>query len=111
MGPIRHFPILILVSFACWCCKPAGSDSSEGSWTFVSVPDFLNKDTCYPQSGFEDALSYFLQAIKAENPDFVLIPGDLVNGRSAGSVRAPLTMPNGDERREIEALVETAARL
>ncbi|MBS9462895.1 metallophosphoesterase [Flagellimonas sp. 389] len=53
----------------------------QDAWTFVSVPDFLNKDTYYPQPGFEEGLSFFLQAVKAENPDFVLVPGDLVNGR------------------------------
>ena len=83
-GPVRRFAMLVLVilgSFACQSCKPNGSDSSEGSWTFVSIPDFLNKDTHYPHPGFEDALSYFLQAVRAENPDFILVPGDLVNGR------------------------------
>ncbi len=60
-----------------------GNDVEEESkeWTFVSVPDFLNRDTLYPQEGFEDALTYFLQAVKAENPDFVLVAGDIVNGR------------------------------
>ncbi|MBV6644638.1 MAG: metallophosphoesterase [Cyclobacteriaceae bacterium] len=53
----------------------------DDSWTFVSIPDFLNKDTYYPHEGFEEALTFFLQAIKSENPDFVLVPGDLVNGR------------------------------
>ena len=28
------------------------------NWTFVSIPDFLNADTTYPQPGWEDALSY-----------------------------------------------------
>ncbi len=62
---------------------PATADSSpeDDAWVFVSVPDFLNRDTRYPQPGFEDALSYFLQAVKAENPDFVLVAGDVVNGR------------------------------
>ncbi len=50
-------------------------------WTFVSIPDFLNVDTEYPQEGWEDAITYVLEAVKAENPDFVLIAGDLVMGR------------------------------
>lgn len=46
----------------------------------VSIPDFLNVDTDYPQQGWEEALAYVLDAIKAENPDFVLVAGDLVMG-------------------------------
>jgi len=51
------------------------------TWTFVSIPDFLNVDTTYPQPGWEDTLDYVLKAVKAENPDFVLVAGDLVMGR------------------------------
>jgi hypothetical protein len=51
------------------------------SFKFVSIPDFLNADVDYPQPGWEDALTYILKAIKAEQPDFVLVAGDLVQGR------------------------------
>jgi len=66
--------------------RPAEDEScsrrqAPDSWTFVSIPDFLNVDTEYPQEGWEDALAYVLEAIKAENPDFVLVAGDLVMGR------------------------------
>ena len=57
------------------------SGNSEEPWTFVSMPDFLNVDTTYPQPGWEDALTYVLQAVKAEGPDFVLVAGDLLMGR------------------------------
>jgi len=50
------------------------------SWRFVSIPDFLNVDTDYPQKGWEDSLSYILKAVKAESPDFVVVAGDLVMG-------------------------------
>ncbi len=57
-------------------------DAEHGkTWTFVSMPDFLNVDTTYPQPGWEETLSYVLKAVKAENPDFVLVAGDLVMGR------------------------------
>jgi DNA repair exonuclease SbcCD nuclease subunit len=55
--------------------------SQDTAWTFVSMPDFLNVDTTYPQPAWEDALDYVLKAVKAENPDFVLVAGDLVMGR------------------------------
>jgi hypothetical protein len=38
-------------------------------------------DLEYPQPGWEDTLDYVLKAVKAENPEFVLVAGDLVMGR------------------------------
>lgn len=52
----------------------------EQPWRFASMPDFLNVDTDYPQDGWEDSLSFILKSVKAEEPDFVVIPGDLVMG-------------------------------
>jgi len=60
--------------------KKEKEDSKHETWTFVSIPDFLNVDCDYPQKGWEDALSYILQSVKAEQPDFVVVPGDLVMG-------------------------------
>ena len=51
------------------------------AWRFVSIPNFPGADLAYPQPGWEDTLDYVLKAIKAENPEFVLVPGDLVAGR------------------------------
>ena len=59
----------------------ASSAEAPKTWTFVSMPDFLNVDLVYPQKGWEPALDYVLKAVKAENPDFVLVAGDLVMGR------------------------------
>lgn len=53
---------------------------AEEPWRFVSMPDFLNVDTDYPQPGWEESLSYILKAVKAENADFLVVPGDLVMG-------------------------------
>lgn len=50
------------------------------SWTFVSIPDFLNVDCDFPQIGWEDGLFFILQSVKKENPDFIVVPGDLVMG-------------------------------
>lgn len=47
-------------------------------WRFVSIPNFVGADVAYPQPGWEDTLDYVLKAIKAENPEFVLVPGDLI---------------------------------
>jgi type 1 glutamine amidotransferase len=48
---------------------------SAEPWRFVSMPDFVNVDLTYPQPGWEDALGYFLKAVKAEDPEFVLVAG------------------------------------
>jgi hypothetical protein len=69
----------------------AGSHAE--SWRFVSIPDLINydvgsirglptddggPDSSTPQ--YEALLGHVLDAIKAENPDFVLVAGDLVMG-------------------------------
>lgn len=74
----------IIAAFAVLLSIPAfhaAERAPDKTWTFVSMPDFLNVDTTYPQPGWEDALDYVLKAVKAENPDFVLVAGDLVMGR------------------------------
>lgn len=52
----------------------------EPKWRFVSMPDFLNVDTAYPQNGWEDALGYILESVRSEAPDFLIVPGDLIMG-------------------------------
>ena len=65
------------------CCLASDVSAAEPTktWKFVSMPDFLNVDLTYPQKGWEEALDYVLKAVKAEDPDFVLVAGDLVMGR------------------------------
>jgi len=60
---------------------PLDNRRAHEAWTFVSMPAFLNVDTTYPQPGWEGAIDYVLKAVKAEDPDFVLVAGDLVMGR------------------------------
>jgi len=50
------------------------------TWKFVSFPDFFNFDIPNPEPKWDDAVNWYLGQIKAENPDFVLIAGDLVDG-------------------------------
>lgn len=67
-------------------CSVQRADPDGESWTFVSMPDFLNVDCDYPQKGWEGALSSILDSLKKENPAFLLVAGDLVMGHwdSAG---------------------------
>jgi len=52
----------------------------EEPWVFVSMPDFVNVDTDYPQPGWEESLDFILESVKAESPDFLLVAGDLLMG-------------------------------
>lgn len=78
MSAISRISIACVI--LCCCCLAAAADP-PGTWKFVSMPDFLNVDLVYPQKGWEEALDYVLRAVKAEDPDFVLVAGDLVMGR------------------------------
>jgi len=80
MEPFRK----MILNAILWVAKaevPEAGVSSVKPWCFVSIPDFLNVDLTYPQPGWEETLDYVLSAIKAENPEFVLVAGDLVMGR------------------------------
>ena len=62
---------------------------NQDSWRFVSMPDFLNVDTDYPQVGWEDSLGYILESIKSEKAAFLLVAGDLVMGHWHGQKDRP----------------------
>jgi hypothetical protein len=61
---------------------PSGQQGSTPgeTWTFVSTPDFFNFDVPNPWPQWDAAVDWYLNQVKSENPDFVLIDGDLVNG-------------------------------
>ena len=48
---------------------------------FVSFPDFFNFDIPEPWPKYDTAINYFLTEVKKEDPNFVLIDGDIVDGR------------------------------
>jgi len=75
----RQLLILIIATVAIGRMSLAAKEAK--TWKFVSIPDFLNVDVKYPEPKWDDALDYVLDAIKAENPDFVLVAGDEVMGR------------------------------
>jgi len=66
-----------------WVAKaevPRDGVRSASTWRFASIPNFPAADLGYPQDGWEETLDYVLKAIRAEEPEFVLVPGDLVQG-------------------------------
>src|SRR3972149_4509900 len=48
--------------------------------TIVSFPDFFNFDVPEPWPQWDESVNWFLTQVKNENPDVVIIAGDLVNG-------------------------------
>ena len=79
MEPFRK----LVLNAILWVAKadvPKDGVSGVAPWRFVSIPNFPGADLAYPQPGWEETLDYVLKAVKAENPEFVLVPGDLVQG-------------------------------
>ena len=72
-------PYLGLLIAFCSCQSEKTAQENE-VWTFVSMPDFLNVDCEYPQLGWEESLTFILESVKKENPDFLVVAGDLVMG-------------------------------
>lgn len=81
--------ILLIILLACTNRSEQTQTSDEDHWRFVSMPDFLNVDTDYPQQGWEDALGFVLEAVKKENPEFLTVAGDLVMGHWHGEREKP----------------------
>jgi len=79
---------LILLLFVSYT-NTYGQSVKKDHWRFVSMPDILNVDTDFPQVGWEDALSFVLEEVKNENPDFLTVAGDLVMGRWHGEPEKP----------------------
>jgi 3',5'-cyclic AMP phosphodiesterase CpdA len=79
MEPFRK----LVLNAILWVAKaevPKDGVCGVSPWRFVSMADFPGADLAYPQPGWEDTLDYILKAVKAENPEFVLVAGDLVAG-------------------------------
>jgi hypothetical protein len=60
--------------------KAAKAADQTPPWKFVVMPDFLNQDIDYPDPNWDPVLGYVLDEVAKEQPDFVAVPGDLVNG-------------------------------
>jgi len=55
--------------------------SSSTQFGFSSFPDFFNWDIPYPQPGYEEAITWFLERMKADGAEFGLVAGDLMDAR------------------------------
>ena len=78
MNKVKLIKIIILLGLTSLLLSSCKSINENDSWNFVSMPDFLNVDCDYPQPGWEDALSYILESVNKENPDFLAVAGDIV---------------------------------
>lgn len=56
------------------------STPPKEGFTVVSTPDFFNFDVPEPWPRWDPAVNWYLQQISNEQPEFVLVAGDMVNG-------------------------------
>lgn len=62
------------------CCGAHAAEEKDAPWTFVSTPDFFNFDVPEPWPQWDGAVNWYLGQLKAEDPVFVAVAGDLING-------------------------------
>ena len=96
MRLVATLSVLLAVLPASVCAEtPAAQPKIKAApWVFVSMPDFVNVDTDFPQPGWEPALDVILTSVQRERPDFLLVAGDLLMGgvstmASSGSTNWP----------------------
>jgi len=74
---MKNFVLIITILFTItFFSHPQKKQSIK----IVSFPDFLNFDIPEPWYGYDSAITFFLNNVKKENPNYVLVAGDLVNG-------------------------------
>ncbi|MCF7805880.1 MAG: metallophosphoesterase [Candidatus Marinimicrobia bacterium] len=75
---------LLLFSYAAFAEQPVAQEMAEDlksdDWAFVSFPDFFNFDVPNPWPRWDPAVDWFLNQVELEEPEFVLVAGDMVNG-------------------------------
>lgn len=77
----RYHPATLLVGlFVMFLVFIVPKVDAQKEVTFVSAPDFYNFDIPDPMPTWDDANNWFLSRVKSENPDRVLVAGDLVLG-------------------------------
>lgn len=80
---------LLMTVFAVFLAATAARvHGQQDEVTFVSAPDFYNFDIPDPMPTWDDANDWFLSRVKAEDPDRVLVAGDLVLGEWYESSKA-----------------------
>jgi hypothetical protein len=72
--------IIIVLFFSGTSPEPDSFAADEKAWTIVSFPDFFNFDVPEPWPQWDGAVNWFLDQVSNEEPEFVLVTGDLVNG-------------------------------
>lgn len=60
--------------------KNKQDEDKKKPWTIVSFPDFFNFDVPEPWPQWDTSVNWFLEQVKKESPEFVLMAGDMVNG-------------------------------
>mgnify|MGYP006289736037 CR=1 FL=1 len=71
----------VLIGVGALLAVPDSARAQDDTYTFVSIPDFLNNDIRHPEPKWQSVLDFTLESIADENPAFVLVAGDMVQGR------------------------------
>ncbi len=77
---MKHLFILLIILSSSLRAQQNDNVNLNDTVKFVSFPDFFNFDIPEPWPKYDTAVNYFLDQVKAEKPNFVLIDGDLVDG-------------------------------
>lgn len=56
-------------------------ETSRTQFAFSSFPDFFNWDIPYPQPGYEEAITWFIETMKEDGAEFGLVAGDVMDAR------------------------------
>lgn len=79
---MRWISTFLFVAIALLTVSCASEQTAkEKTFKFVSFPDFFNFDVPEPWPDWDDAVNFFLDEVEKEQPNYVLVTGDLVDGR------------------------------
>jgi hypothetical protein len=79
MKTLNYLTAMLILGISLVSCSETKTQSTS-EVTFVSFPDFFNFDVPAPWPRWDDAVDFFLNEVTREEPNFVLVAGDLVNG-------------------------------
>ena len=79
MKSISIFLLALATLFMVSCTSEQPKENTP--FKFVSFPDFFNFDVPEPWPQWDEAINYFLDEVEKETPNYVLVTGDLVDGR------------------------------
>lgn len=108
--PVSRIAITVVALTALVWPTAAAGQAEDDSWTFVSIPDFLNADLGGPSShpAYERAAGEILDEVASHEPEFVLVAGDTVMGMWHENVDGTGEFGPVDTRQQQEGAIRQA---